>query len=385
MAWVTLGVMLAAAAIAAFLTLGHYTRKATVSGVLTPDLGLIRLVPAVAGTVVERRVAEGQSVAAGDVLFVLALERPLLAAAAQATVRQSLDERQRSLAEAALAQQALTGTQGAALERRLSALEAEAAQLDIESGLQRQRLALAEESLQRLRALQAANFISPAQMQSKSEEVLGLRAAAQGLARQKAALQREKAEIEGERQALPLRAGAALGLLRRDLAQAQRDAAEQDGAQRLVVRAPQAGVVSTLLAEAGQSVSPASALGTLVPRGAVLQAQLYAPSSAVGFVQPGQSVRLRFEAFPYQKYGQQEGQVVRVSRTPLAANELAALALPARGNGSEPLFRITVALEGAPVAEPLAAGMRLQADILLDRRRLIEWLFEPLLGLRGRM
>ena len=178
-----------------------------------------------------------------------------------------------------------------------------------------------------------------------------------------------------------------MGGLERDLAQANRDAAEQNAEQRLVVRAPQPGTVSTLLAEPGQSVSPASALATLVPQGAVLQAQLFAPSSAIGFVRPGQAVRLRFEAFPYQKFGQQAARVLKVSRTPLAASELAALALPAfstLGPGGEPLFRITVALEGAPVAA-LSAGMRLQADVLLEKRRLIEWLFEPLLGLKGRL
>ena len=76
--------------------------------------------------------------------------------------------------------------------------------------------------------------------------------------------------------------------------------------------------------------------------------------------------------------------MLQVSRTPLAANELAALALPAQGLGGEPLFRITVGLEGEPVAA-LSAGMRLQADVLLEKRRLIEWLFEPLLGLKGRL
>lgn len=383
LAWVTAGVVCVALALLAFLTLAPYTRKATSHGVLVPDRGLIRLVPAAAGSVLERRVSEGQNVRAGDVLFVLALERPLLSADAQAAVRRSLDDRRRSLAEAATVQQALAGTQRAALDRRLAALEGELAQLDLEAGLQQQRLAMAEQNLARLQSLQAEQFISPAQTQAKSEEVLALKAAAQGLQRQRAALLRERAELEGERRALPLLAGAAMGGLERDLAQANRDAAEQDAEQRLVVRAPQSGTVSTLLAEPGQSVSPASALATLVPEGAKLQAQLFAPSSAIGFVQPGQPVRLRFEAFPYQKFGQQTARVLQVSRTPLAASELAALALPATPAGNEPLFRITVALEGEPVA-PLTAGMRLQADVLLEQRRLIEWLFEPLLGLKGR-
>ena len=384
LAWVTAGVVCAVIALAAFLMLAQYTRKATANGVVVPDRGLIRLVPAVAGTVLERRVVEGQAVQAGDVLFVLALERALLSAGAQAEVRRSIDDRRRSLVEAARAQQLLSGTQRSALDRRMAALEAELLQIDVEAGLQQQRLVMAEQALARLQSLQAEQFISPAQTQAKAEELLGLRGSAQGLARQRAALHRERAELDGERRAQPLVAGAAVGGLERDLAQVNRDAAEQNAEQRLIVRAPQAGTVSTLLAEPGQSVSPASALATLVPQGAVLQAQLFAPSSAIGFVQPGQAVRLRFEAFPYQKFGQQPARVLQVSRTPLAANELAALALPAQGPGGEPLFRITVALEGAPVAA-LSAGMRLQADVLLDRRRLIEWLFEPLLGLKGRL
>ena len=387
LAWVTAGVVCVAVALAAFLTLAQYTRKATANGVVVPDRGLIRLVPAAAGTVVQRPVAEGQAVEAGDVLFVLALERPLLSAGAQAEVRRSLDERRRSLADATRAQQALADTQGLALGRRMAALDSELAQAEIEAGLQQQRLAMAEQALTRLQSLQAEQFISSAQTQAKAEELLGLRAAAQGLARQRAALQRERAALDGELRALPLVVGAAVGGLERDLAQANRDAAEQDAEQRLVVRAPQPGTVSTLLAEPGQSVSPASALATLVPQGAKLQVQLFAPSSAIGFVQPGQAVRLRFEAFPYQKFGQQPARVLHVSRTPLAASELAALALPASagpGPGTEPLFRITVALEGEPVAA-LAAGMRLQADVLLERRRLIVWLFEPLLGLKGRL
>jgi membrane fusion protein len=247
---------------------------------------------------------------------------------------------------------------------------------------------LSEQALARLQALQAEQFISPAQVQGKSEDVYALRAAVQALQRQRAALLRDREELEGDRQALPLTTGHVVGGLERDLAQAERDAAEQDGEQRLVVRAPQAGTVSTLLAEPGQSVSPASALATILPAGARLQAQLYAPSSAIGFVQPGQAVRLRYEAFPYQKYGHQPGHVLQVSRTPLAPSELAALALPALATnvaGGEPLFRITVGLDAAESAMSLAPGMRLQADVLLERRRLVEWLFEPILGLRSRL
>jgi membrane fusion protein len=67
------------------------------------------------------------------------------------------------------------------------------------------------------------------------------------------------------------------------------------------------------------------------------------------------------------------------------------LAGPTGGDGhAEPMFRITVALDEPRLhafgqTQPLVAGMRMQADVLLERRRLIEWLFEPVLGLSSRI
>ena len=385
---VTLAVLAMVMAVGAFLSLAHYTRKATVDGALAPDRGVIRLVPAEAATVIERRVAEGQAVRAGDTLFVLALERPRLLADAQAEVRRSLGERQRSLQDAARQQDTLMASQLATLDRRLQTLEAEQAQVDGELALQQQRLALAQQALSRLESLRNEKFISDAQVLSKKEEVLGVQAQMQTLERQRTALGRERARLDGERRNLPLLARSAQGSIERDLAALTRESAEQDSERRLIVRAPQDGVLSAVLAEPGQAVVPSSALASLVPQGAVLQAQLYAPSSAVGFVRPGQAVRLRLEAFPYQKYGPLEGRVLQVSRTPLAAGELAAQPGAAPGRPGEALFRITVALDDGAAArwpQPLVAGMRLQADVLLERRRLIEWLFEPLFGLQHRL
>lgn len=387
---VTAGVVLTALALVAFLSLAQYTRKVAVPGVLAPDRGLIRVVPSASGTVVERRVGEGQAVRAGDVLFVISIERSTLDAGAQAQVQRSLAERERSLRDAVRQQRELADAQQAAIDRRLQALASELSQVDAEAGLQRQRLALAKEAMARLESLKDQQFISPAQVQAKGEELLAIQVAAQGLERQRANLVRERAALEGERSQLPLLARGAQGGIDRDLATLSREAAEQDAARRVVIRAPNDGTVSALLADAGQSVSPSSALASLVPAGAALQAQLYAPSSAIGFVRPGQTVRLRYEAFPYQKFGHRDGRVVQVSRTPLAPSELQALALPVSGDAArerEAMFRITVALAADAGAEPLplVPGMRLQADVLLETRRLVEWLFEPLLGLERRL
>lgn len=374
-----------AVATVTYLMLGEYTRKARVSGYLVPDRGVIRLVPPQAATVLERRVGEGQVVKRGDVLFVLSLERATLQGDTQATVQASLAARERSLKQSTEHQQRLQQAQSAALQRQIADMRGELAQMEAEAALQGQRLALAQQAQARLESLRSDNFVSSAQVQTKAEEVLGLRAQLQGLERQRASQQREIGNLESQLRELPLRMQAQQGELERDLAIVAQRSAENEA--RLAVRAPEDGMVTAVVAERGQPATPGVALASLVPADAKLQAHLFAPSSAVGFLHADQPVQLRYQAFPYQKFGHQGGQVMQVSRTPLQAAELAGLALPANG---EPLYRITVALERQAVqaygrAQPLAPGMQLDADVLLDRRRLVEWIFEPLLSVTGRV
>jgi membrane fusion protein len=392
----TVLVVAAAASVATYLCLGEYTRKARVAGVLVPDRGVIRLMPPETATVAERLVREGQRVRQGDVLFVLSVDRSTASGDAQASVQRSLAEKQRSLQGAMQQQADLLEAQRSALERQLVDRRGELAQLESEAVLHRQRLVLAQQSLARFESLRNDNFISSAQVQVKSEEVLGVQAQLQALERQRATQLREIGSLEAQKRELPLRSQVATGELERDLATVAKEAAETEARQRIVLRAPSDGVLGAVLAEPGQTVSPGAALASLVPADALLQAHLYAPSSALGFVRPEQAVLLRYQAYPYQKFGHQMGQVLQVSRTPLQAGELAGVPLAgvplagATGAAAEPLYRITVALDRQDVpaygqAQPLVAGMQLEADVQLDRRRLIEWLFEPLLGLTGRV
>jgi membrane fusion protein len=380
--------VLCAIAVGSWLVWGEYTRKAHVRGLLVPDRGWIRLVSPQVATVAERRVVQGQAVRAGDVLFVLSLEHQTRDGGAQQRVHRSLQARQDSLLESLDAQQRLSREQDAALVTRLNTLKRETAQLDSEMDLQRQRLLLTEQSLVRLESLRAEGFATTAQIQGKSEELLGLRAQVASLERQRSTLARDVAELEGQRRELPLQVRARAGELKREAQALAKEAADNDAKHEFVIRAPQDGTVAVVLAEPGQSVAPDAALASLVPADARLQAHLYAPSSALGFIRPEQVVRLRVAAFPHQKFGHQAGQVQQVSSTPLQSGELAALPLAFKPD--EPLYRVTVTLEQQHVIaygreQPLAAGMQLEADVLLERRRLVEWLFAPVLGIAGRV
>ncbi|HET7527241.1 MAG TPA: HlyD family efflux transporter periplasmic adaptor subunit [Burkholderiaceae bacterium] len=321
-------------------------------------------------------------------LFVLSLDQHTGDGSAQERVQRSLRARQDSLNETLEARRRLTREQEAALTQRLAAMRQETAQVDKEIGLQRERLALSQQTLARLEALREDRFVSTAQINTKSEEVLALRAQLVSLERQRSTLVREVAGLEGQRRELPLQERTRAEELQRAAQALAQEAAENEARHEMLIRAPQDGTLAAVLAEPGQTVSSDVALASLVPVDARLQAHLYAPSSALGFIRPQQEVRLRVAAFPHQKFGHQVGSVYQVSSTPLQAGELAALPLAVKPD--EPLYRVTVDLERQSVLaygreQPLAAGMQLDADVMLERRRLVEWLFAPVLGVIGRI
>lgn len=388
-------VLAVAVGLAAFLVLGEYTRKARLTGHLVPDRGVIHVVSPQPAHVLESHVYEGRQVKQGDILYVLSVDQSSRTDESLGSVKSSLAIRERSLHNASRQQDVLEQARLAGLDRQVVQMRSELAQMHAEADLQGQRMKLATNAQLRLESLRLQNFVSDAQLQAKAEEVLSIRAQVQALERQRAMHQREIDKLLAQRREVPLQAQALRGEIERDLAALVQQTAEADAGRRITLRAPQDGIVTAVLVQQGQSVGESSTLASLLPSNALLQAHLFAPSSAIGFIRPEQAVLLRYQAFPYQKFGHQPGRVLQVARSPVPAGALAwgeagaVSSAMAAAAATDPVYRITVTLEQQSVsaygqAQPLVPGMQLDADIQLDRRRLIEWLFEPLLGLAGR-
>jgi membrane fusion protein len=381
----------AAVLVGAYLCWGEYTRKARVTGYLVPDRGVIRVLPPQAATVLSSEVAEGQVVRKGQVLFVLSLDSSTAGGDTQASIQQSLDARARSLQGTAQQRSQLLQAQLQDIEQRRAGKQRELEAAGEDAKVREQRLQLARQTLADWEGLRRDNYVSAAQVRLRQQEVLALESQRLGLKGRIEELQRDLQALGAQARELPLQAQTRQGEIERDLAELSQKGAETEARRRIVLRAAEDGVVTAVQAQAGQGVNPTQPLASLVPAQAQLQAHLYAPSSAVGFLRPQQAVQLRYQAFPYQKFGHQTGQVLQVSRTPLQASDLSALPMAvAADSRSEPLYRITVALDRQSVAaygqdQALAVGMQLDADVLLERRRLIEWIFEPLLSVARRV
>ena len=388
--WLSLGAAAMALAVVAFLALGSHTRRVTVAGLLMPQGGLIRVHTPQAGVVLDKRVSDGQTVTQGEVMYVLSSDRPGDGSPPlQAAIARSVEERKASLQAEIQRSQRMQAEELASLKRRAAALRSEREAIAAQVAQQQARLRLAEDAHRRYKSLADRDYIAQEEFLQKEIDLTEQRSRLRGLEREGLGVQRDLAQLQQDMDSSQLRHDNAVAQLQRDISSAEQELTEVQSRSRVVVVAPQSGRATLVTAEVGQTIDTSQPLVTLVPTRGQLQARLYAPSSSIGFVQPGDTVLLRFQAFPYQKFGQHEGVVETVSRSAVGPAELASLP-GAPVTTTEPVFAIQVRLQRDTIeangqARALQAGMLLEADILQERRQLYEWMLEPLFSVTRRV
>ena len=386
-----------------FVFSGTVTRKARVTGILVPGKGSLTINSPNAGILVRNYAIEGQQVRAGEPLFELSTKRQNSSGELTALIAQQLNSRASSLESEWRMRLAQNEERKTLLTQRLQSLNAEADQLAQETELIKRRLALAQQTLAKYETLQASGYYSSAQTQQQEEIVIDLSARLTNQARSAVQLRASRQQVEGDLQALGTSLATDLAQLQRARATLEQEIAENNSRRSVLITAPQNGKLTTITYQVGQAVGDGQALATLIPAqpdgvdsGTELEVDLYAPSRTAGFVEAGQNVLIRYQAFPYQKFGLQKGIVINVSATPLAPHELpqnlASTILAniqqnaMQGNVGEALYRIRVhpqkqTIQAYGREQNLKPGMTLEADIVQDRRKIWEWIAEPLLAM----
>ena len=374
--------LLAAAAAALFLLLvfGQYASKVPVRGTVAHAGGIARVYSPAVAEVREIHVAEGESVAAGAPLVTVSMTQGR--GGGSEGVAGQLAELARQEAELAR-QQGLASSLGlaetAALEQQKASLAATIASLERQVSLGTGQIALAEADTGRTARLAKEGAGTQRQVEESRGALLARRLELESVTERLIAQREALRAIDGQvaaRRISAFQSQSEIAARRAALAEQRAALSRQD---RLVLTAPIAGTVGDIAARVGLRAQADASLVTVVPRGSRLEVQLWAPSRAIGFVQPGQEVRLLFDAFPYQKYGAGRGTVTAVASVPTEPTALD----PGLGI-TEPVFRIRVALDGrglsgAAADRPLRAGMTLGANLLLERRSLWEVFLDPVL------
>jgi membrane fusion protein len=366
---------------------GQYTRRERVEGYVALDTGAARVFTPDSGRVTELLIKEGDEVKAGDEMARISLERGTGAGGSTSeAVAQEMQSR-RAILEKEQAQWRDLGVQQIEqLRRRVKDYDSELAQIDREAKLQETRMKSARDQLERYRGLAGEKqFVSEALVKQKQDEVTDQEIKIQALRRQRSQVERDLAAAKMEEPSVALRSRTQVEQVSRQLSELREGMVQAEGKRETVIRAPMAGIVTNIAVNRGQSIAADSPLAMVLPKGSGLHVELLVPTRAIGFVKPGTEVVLRYEAFPHERFGQYRAVVVDIGRNVWTQGEhIGPL------SAKEPVYRVDVKLDRQSVTAmdqefPLRPGMLVNADLLLEKRTLLEWIFEPVMQLKGRL
>jgi len=365
---------------------GQYQRRERVEGYLALDTGAARVLIPDSGRVTELMVREGDEVKAGDPLAKITLERSTASGASTSeAVAAEMQSRRASLEREQLQLAALGEQQVEQVRRRAKDLENELTQVDREMKLQETRVRSAKEQADRYKSLAGEKFVSDVAAKQKLDDVTDQEIKLQALRRQRGQVDRDLAAAKLEEPQVRMRARNQADQLARQASELKEGLSQVEARRESVIRAPMAGIVANIAVNSGQSVAADAPLATVLPKGSGLHAELLVPTRAIGFVTKGAEVVLRYDAFPHERFGQYRGVITNIGNNVWTQGERIG-SLTAR----EPVYRVDVQLERQDVAALgqqflLRPGMLVNADLLLEKRTLLEWLFEPVLQLKGRL
>ena len=383
--YLTAFILLFLLCLATFLLWGRYAQTEVVTGMLVPSKGETRIHSGGGGLVANLQVAEGQSVQQGDLLFTL---RSVHSIGAFSDFNEAAMEQIEHLIQL---QKARIAEQNKLHSSELKALQVEIA--DIKNQIQITKLQAAnqgkdikilQQQLKSQQQLLAKNYIAETIVEDKKRELLVSTLQSNSIEKNLAELSSRLNQLQLRVSSLPNQQELLQLEAQQNLANLQMQLIQTNAQFEQQVKAPLAGKVSNIIYEAGDFIAAGRPVMTLLPNNSSLTAELYVPTRARGFLKSNQQVFLRFHAFPYQKYGAYPATIKEISSTVMFPADF-----PMQLTFNEPSYLVKVQLNSQQINAlgskvQLQPGMLLDAVIVRDRRTILEWIFEPILGFSKR-
>ena len=269
-------------------------------------------------------------------------------------------------------------------EQRINSLQKQLYELQAQMQTFGKRLELNQRQVTQIQKLNGSGYISGLELNRQRDLLLSLQQQDKALKGQFLALTEQLSQQQSFLKQLPLQYQQESIQLDQQISEHKNRLATLQHEQSSMIVAPVDGVVSALQVKTGQQLYLNSVALNLLPAKAELEAVLYLPTRSIAFVEEGQWARVRYHAFPYQRFGTHQAQIVEVSNIVLLPGEVADMAL------TEPSYRLRLKLSSQQINAynrvlSLKAGMTLEADIVTEQRNLLQWLFDPIYSIKGRL
>lgn len=160
---------------------------------------------------------------------------------------------------------------------------------------------------------------------------------------------------------------------------------ESNANGNLIIKATTNGKVESLAVTKGQMVENGSSLAQIKPTGDIeYYLILWLPNNTIPYVKPGDTINIRYDAFPADKFGQFPGKVISISSVPASRQEMAEYTNVNSGTSQQELalYKAIIKIKDKTFnyngkTLTLSNGLKAQAVVFLEERPLYMWMFTP--------
>ena len=351
-----------------FLFSGTYTRKERAIGVLQPNTGWLKLSSPQSGVIDKLLVKEGEEVKKDSPLLAVKSEKH---GANGFELNKSLIEQyhyQFNTSKNQLSQQKIQNKlELNELNNSYTNLIERLSQLSDKEKIFHERIEINKEITNKIKGLSNTGYISELELKKQDDNLLSLKQQLSSIYTEKLLLENDIKKVEVQLIQIPIHHNELIEKLE---VQLEENKVKLLAAKQLLLgelRSPIDGIVTGLLVHEGSTVYADQNVLTILPLGGEINAVIYVPTAAFGFIKTGQEIRIRYHAFPYEKFGLFKGTISEVSESVILPNETATPGLII-----EPSYRIIVNLQDQKINAygrqiGLRAGMTLDADIIIEK------------------
>jgi membrane fusion protein len=383
----TVGTLVAiAAAIVLFIFTAEYSRKETVRGFLVPSKGVVKSIATQGGVVDKLWVKEGDKVVKGQPLVSIIIQKKnAIGIDLSDQLIEQVEHQQLMIVDEISQHNTLQQQEVNHLKQRYSALKNEQGALTNQLTLSDEKLTLLLAQQEHFNTLSKNGHLSKFEQDTQEQELLAAKQEKQNINRLLIQQQNELSQVTFNIKNAPQQYALKINSLKRQQSEFSSQIAQISNGHKYTITASQGGVVSGIQVFEGENLTQAKSILHILPEDSELIAELLLPTRSAGFIEEGNNTRLRFDAFPYQRFGFVKSQIVQIDQTLITPNEKQMpIAL------QEPVYRLRAKLNQQQIqaygkAFDLKSGMLFDADIMLEHRTLIEWLLAPIYSLTGRV
>jgi membrane fusion protein len=383
-AFTTFASLALAAATAALVTFGSYARRVDLQGTVLPNTGLIAISAPTSGWIESLAVQEGELVEQGTPLYTLDVDTATKGGSVQQLVANVLIGQREMLTGQIDRRTGMSEETQKQLQQKIGNLNAQIDQLGVQITMQQGFFKTISDEYNLFRNLLERHQASLNEFNTRQQSWMQSQFKLQELESSKLRLNGELNDAQYQLATIAITTSDEIDALKAKISEINEKLATGEARRSIEIRAPGAGVVTAIVGHPGQVVGAGSPMLKIVPQDTSMEAELLAPSNAIGFVHEGERVLLRYSAFPYQKFGEYWGTVVTVSHAALSPDQVQTLLAGASPvNQTGPFYHVIVKPDSQFVnidggRHSLPASMQVQAYALLDRRPLYQWILEPL-------